>query len=183
MDKRHTKIIDKVISGFDWDAILEVNRCFHIGVGEGAQAISGIKRKPFGPEITKNDYKSELRALLKHVMQNDVAELFFGTWMIFWTNSDWIQIESSDIGLEQPMEGGQIPEFQIEIDSTLEVIFSPQRIFVMENSNRERQINEDSDVNRLESMLKKALDQEKYELASKIRDIIRIQKGEPSEDK
>jgi hypothetical protein len=182
MDKKYTKIVDKVISGLDWDAIFEVNKSFKIGVGEGTQAISGIKRKAFSPGITKNDYKAELKYLLKHVIENDIAELFYGTWMIFWTNSDWVQIES-DITFDDSSEDDGIPQIQFEIDSTLEVIFSPQRIMVLENSSKGGTINEDSDVNRLESMLKKALDQEKYELASKIRDIIILQKGEPYEDK
>ena len=182
MEKKYTKIVDKVISGLDWDAICEVNKSFKIGVGEGTQAITGIKRKSFSSEITKNDYKAELRHLLKHVIENDVAELFYGAWMIFWTNSDWIHIES-DITFDDASDDGEIPQIQFEIDSTLEVIFSPQRIFVLENSNKNGTPNEDSDVNRLESMLKKALDQEKYELASKIRDIIILQKGEPYEDK
>lgn len=182
MEKRFSKIVEKVISGLDWDAICEVNKSFKIGIGEGTQAINGIKRKAFSPELTKAEYKSELKHLLKHVIENDVAELFYGAWMIFWTNSDWIHIES-DITFEDPESEDGMAEIEFEIDSTLEVIFSPQRILVMENSNKSASPNEDSDVIRLESMLKKALDQEKYELASKIRDIIILQKGEPYEDK
>ena len=67
------------------------------------------------------------------------------------------------------------------------MIYSPQRICVVggagSNPKDSNSAKEDSDVNRLESMLKKALDSEKYELASKIRDILRLQKGDPSEDK
>jgi hypothetical protein len=185
MEKKNTKLIDKVISGLDWDSIFEVNKCFKIGVGEGTTAIAGVKRKVFSDELTKADIKSELKALLKYVIENDLAELYYGTWMIFWVNSEWIEIETDSDDLEDDQDN----EIQIslEIDSTLEVIYSPQRICVVggagSNPKDSNSAKEDSDVNRLESMLKKALDSEKYELASKIRDILRLQKGDPSEDK
>ena len=181
MEKKNTKIIDKVISGLDWDSILEVNKCFKIGVGEGATAIPGVKRKVFSDGLTKADLKGELKSLLKHVIENDIAELYYGTWMIFWVNSEWIGERHRDEDQEDD-ESVDI-HIELEIDSTLEVIYSPQRICVMANPTKDEVSNEDSDMNRLESMLKKALDSEKYELASKIRDIIKLQKDIPSEDK
>ena len=42
---------------------------------------------------------------------------------------------------------------------------------------------DESDVTRLEAMLKKALDSENYEVASKIKELLSLQKGEPTEDK
>jgi len=181
-EKTNNKLIDKVISSLDWDSIIEVNRCFKIGVGEGTSVIPGIKRKVFSDGLSKNDVKSELKTLLKHAIDNDIAELFYGPWMIFWVNGEWIEINIDDDG-EDPDDhiGEDIKvELDVNFDSSLEVIYSPQRIHVVGNTD----INKDeSDVTRLETMLKKAIDTENFELASKIKDILALQNGDATEDK
>ena len=180
--KTNNKLIDKVISSLDWDSIIEVNRCFKIGVGEGTSVIPGIKRKVFSDSLSKNDVKSELKTLLKHAIDNDIAELFYGPWMIFWVNGEWIEINIDDddedaddhIGVDIKVE------LDVNFDSSLEVIYSPQRIHVVGNTD----INKDeSDVTRLETMLKKAIDTENFELASKIKDILALQNDDGAEDK
>lgn len=88
MKKPNNKLIDKVISSLDWDSIIEVNKCFKIGVGEGTSVIPGIKRKVFTDTLNKNDIKSELKVLLNYAIDNDIAELFYGPWMIFWVNGE-----------------------------------------------------------------------------------------------
>lgn len=181
------KLIDKIISSLDWDSILEVNRCFKLGVGEGTSVVPGIKRKVFSDSLTKNDIKSELKILLKYVVDNDVAELFYGPWMIFWVNGDWIKLDlkkDEDDDDSDPSSFGEInTEVIVSFDSTLEVIYSPQRITVAGSSHKNEALNEDSDVTRLETMLKKALDSENYELANKIKELLALQNNQQSEDK
>jgi len=182
MEKKNAKIIDKVISSLDWDSIYEVNKCFKMGVGEGTNAIPGIKRKVFGDDLVKADLKGELKSLLKYVIENDLAELNYGAWMIYWVNSDWKGDKYGGIEIEIEFENDI--QTGLEIDSTLEVIYSPQRICVISSESREEEVSkEDSEMKRLEVMLKKALDSEKYELATMIRDVIKLQKGESLEDK
>jgi hypothetical protein len=179
------KLIEKIINSLDWDSILEVNKCFKLGVGEGSSVVPGIKRKVFNESLTKNDIKAELKTLLKYVIDNDVAEMFYGAWMIFWVNGDWIKLdlEKDDDDQLNNTFGDVDTGVEISFDSTLEVIYSPQRITVAGNSNHNSGINEDSDVARLETMLKKALDSENYELANKIKDILILQNNQSSEDK
>jgi hypothetical protein len=180
MGKINNKLVDKVISSLDWDAIYEVNNCFKHGVGDGTSAIQGIKRKPFADGITKSDLKNELKSLLRYVIENDITELIYGYWMIFWNNAEWS--EESINQLRDRFEDDEFDEFDdIMLDSTLEVIYSPQRVFAVENSQIKDNKNEDSDINKLESMLKKALSSEQYELASKIRDVIKLHKNNPEE--
>lgn len=184
------KLIDKIISSLDWDSILEVNKCFKLGVGEGSSVVPGIKRKVFSDSLSKNDIKTELKTLLKYVVDNDVAEMFYGPWMIFWVNGDWIKLDmqkgdpddEQDDGPNGPF-GDVNTEVSISFDSTLEVIYSPQRITVAGNSHHNDAINEDSDVTRLETMLKKALDSENYELANKIKELLALQNNQETEDK
>jgi len=185
MAKQSNKLIDKVISSLDWDSILEVNKCFKIGVGEGTSVIPGLKRKIFSEALTKNDIKSELKTLLKYAIENDIAELFYGPWMIFWVNGQWIEVhgEEDDEDEEDNLGGDTKAGINVNFDSSLEVIYSPQRIHVIGNSDKNDLTHDESDVTRLEAMLKKALDAENYELASKIKDLLALQNGEAAEDK
>lgn len=186
MAKQSNKLIDKVISSLDWDSILEVNKCFKIGVGEGTSVIPGLKRKVFSDALTKADIKSELKTLLKYAIQNDIAELFYGPWMIFWVNGEWIEIQRSEEGDDEEEDNlGHDTKSAINVnfDSSLEVIYSPQRIHIVGNSDKNDLSHDESDVTRLEAMLKKALDSENYELASKIKDLLALQNGEAAEDK
>ena len=181
MRRGNNKLIDKVISSLDWDAIYEVNKCFKHGVGDGTSAIPGIKRKPFADGITKNDIKNELKSLLKYVIENDLAELIYGYWMIFWNNAEWS--EESINQLRDQYDDDDDEDFDsIILDSTLEVIYSPQRICAIENSQLKDIKGEDSDMSNLEAMLKKALAREQYELASKIRDVIKLQNSSEQSD-
>jgi hypothetical protein len=181
MRRGNNKLIDKVISSLDWDAIYEVNKCFKHGVGDGTSAIPGVKRKPFADGISKNDIKNELKSLLKYVIENDLAELIYGYWMIFWNNAEWS--EESINQLRDQYDDEDEEDFDaIILDSTLEVIYSPQRICAIENTQLKDIKGEDSDMSNLETMLKKALSREQYELASKIRDVIKLQNSSEQSD-
>ena len=183
MKNKYSKIIDKVIASLDWDSIFEVNKCFKHGVGEGISAIPGVKRKPFSDGITKNDIKNELKGLLKYVVENDYAELIYGYWMIFWNNSEWAEEDLKRITEEMADDEDAIDFSEISIDNSLEVIYSTQRTFIIETGKSGEISNiEDKDVVNLESMLKKAIETEQYEFASKIRDIIQIQKNQTDSD-
>ena len=184
MKKPNNKLIDKVISSLDWNCIIEVNRCFKIGVGEGTSVIPGIKRKIFSDSLNKNDIKSELKILLNYAIDNDLAELFYGPWMIFWVNGEWIEIKlNDDEDYNEPINGDVKAGLDVNFDSSLEVIYSPQRIHVVGNPNKNGVPSSESDSIRLEEMLKKALASENYELATKIKDLLALQNGEATEDK
>jgi len=183
MRKGNNKLIDKVISSLDWDAIYEVNKCFKHGVGDGTSAIPGVKRKPFADGITKNDIKNELKSLLKYVIENDLAEVIYGYWMIFWNNAEWSEESINQLRDQYDEDEEDDEDFDsIILDSTLEVIYSPQRICAIENTQLKDIKREDSDMSNLESMLKKALSREQYELASKIRDVIKLQNSSEQSD-
>jgi len=161
MNKENSKLIEKTISSLDWNSIFDSGKVFKFGVGEDVTAIPGIKKKNFSEGVTKTEYKSELKSLLKYVVENDISELIYGPWMIFWFNSEW--------DLEEEEEEDSY------LGSSIEVIYSPQRICLANVMGKNDYKIEESDFDRLENMLKKAIDSENYELASKIRDIIKVQ--------
>jgi hypothetical protein len=184
MKKPNNKLIDKVISSLDWDSIIGVNKCFKIGVGEGTSVIPGIKRKVFSDTLNKNDIKSELKILLNYAIENDIAELFYGPWMIFWVNGEWVELSDDDDDEDdEPISGDIKAGLNIRFDSSLEVIYSPQRIHVIGNTEKTDLAKDESDINRLEAMLKKAIETENFELATKIKDLLALQNGEASGDK
>jgi hypothetical protein len=171
MKKEHSKLMDKVLQSLDWDSILEINKVLKLGTGTGNEIIPGVKKKPFGDSLTKNDFKNELKALLKYAIENHVPQLSYGNWIIYWISDDW------DVDLHYPeeMDDEEIDEldpeeFNFVMEPRIEVIFSPQRInLVGEISQPEGATKEF--VN-LEEMLEKAIKNEEYELATKIRDLI-----------
>jgi hypothetical protein len=176
MNKENSKLIEKTISNLDWDSICNAGKVFKFGIGEGVTAIPGMKRRSFSEEITKNEYKAELKSLLKYVMQNDISELIYGPWVIFWFNSEW------DLDIIEDEEEENI-DMDPQIGSSIEVIYSPQRICLVNVTGKSDYKIEESDFDKLENMLKKAIDSENYELASKIRDVIKIHNSEVKDKK
>ncbi len=171
MKKEHSKLMEKVIQSFDWDSILEINRVLKVGTGMGSEIIPGVKKKPFGDKISKGDFKSELKSLIKHAVENHIPQLNYGNWIIYWVSDDW------DIEINYPQEIDEDDEDPIGDDETffvmephLEVIYSPQRISLTGEIS-EFPEDEKEHVN-LEEMLSKAIKNEDYELATKIRDLI-----------
>lgn len=175
MEKHNLKLIEKTISSLDWDSICDAGKVFKFGIGEGVTAIPGMKKRIFSEEISKNEYKAELKTLLKYVVENDISELVYGPWVIFWFNSEW------DLDLDE--EDEEDPETEAQIGSSIEVIYSPQRICLANVVGRSDYKIEESDFDKLENMLKKAIDSENYELASKIRDVIKAHNNESKEKK
>ena len=176
MNKENSKLIEKTISNLDWDSICNAGKVFKFGIGEGVTAIPGMKRRSFSEEITKNEYKAELKSLLKYVMENDISELIYGPWVIFWFNSEW------DLDIIEDEEEENI-DMDPQIGSSIEVIYSPQRICLVNVTGKSDYKIEESDFDKLENMLKKAIDSENYELASKIRDVIKIHNSEVKDKK
>jgi hypothetical protein len=165
--KELNKLVDKTISTLDWDTIFEVNKSFKHGIGDGVTAIPGIKRKSFSDGITKNDIRNELRNLLKYVIENDVNELIYGYWMIFWSNAKHTEAYLNEMmeEMDDELEG------EIVLNSTLEVIWSPQRTYIEYENPRDSDVISDDEIF-LNTLLEKSLSEENFELSAKIRDVI-----------
>ena len=103
--------------------------------------------------------------------------------MIFWVNGEWIEIKGFDDDDDEPINSDIKAGLDVNFDSSLEVIYSPQRIHVVGNPAKNSVPSSESDSTRLEEMLKKALATENYELATKIKDLLALQNGETTEDK
>lgn len=180
MNKKYNKLVDKIIQGLDWDSILEVHKVFKMGVGIDNNVIPGIKRKPFSDSLSKSDLKSELRSLIRYAIDNQMPQLSYGPWIIYWVSEEWDFDFYSEEGDESEEDPEPI-EFSILIESHLEVIYSPQRISVSQQVSDSEIDPSENEIN-LEEMLERALEKEDYETATKIRDLI-LKNKEKNSDK
>lgn len=171
MKKEHSKLMERVLQSLDWDSIFEVNKVLKIGTGMGSEIIPGVKKKPFGESLTKGDFKSELRALIKHSIENHIPQLNYGNWIIYWVSDDWdIDVHYPEELDDDDIEGEEDEDVIFTLEPQLEIIFAPQRIsLVGEISNPPV---EGKEYVNLEEILQKAIQNEDYEMASKIRDLI-----------
>lgn len=170
MKKEHSKLMDKVLQSLDWDSILEINKVLKLGTGTGNEIIPGVKKKPFSESITKNDYRNELKALIKHAIENHVPQMSYGNWIIYWVSDEWdIEVNYSEELDDDEIEGMDPEEYRFVMEPQIEVIFSPQRINLVGEASQPE--GEKEFVN-LEEMLERAIKNEEYELATKIRDLI-----------
>lgn len=178
MKTEHSKLMDKIIQNLDWDSILAVHKVFKRGVGEGNEVIPGLKRKVYSESLSKTDLKNELKTLIKYMVSNHIPQISYGHWIIYWINDEWDVDFSEEEDDEEELED---VEYSFIMEPQLEVIYSPQRITLkgeasVSESDRREFVN-------LEDMLEKAIKNEDYELATKIRDLIKNQNKEKKLDK
>lgn len=179
MKDNHKKLLNSLIKTIDWDSLLKVQKSFNLGIGTGNFAVPGLKRKNPNSDITIRDLKNELRSLIKYMIENDVPQMQYSYWHIFWTNEEWefnldmgiIPPEEDEFDEMEEMED-ELGEVDITIKARLEVLYCPQRIMLMDGTISEK--NEDPiDIEKLENALSKAILTENYERAAEIRDLIR----------
>jgi hypothetical protein len=172
--EKNKKLIERVIGSFDWDAIAKIYKIFEKGVGTDSQKISGISRISY-KKVTPDDIKKEITAVVTYIVENDIPSLEYDIWNIIWINGEW------DIEIEMNQDGDQEDTdqnfFMPILDSRLEIRFVPQKsvsheyLDIEEGEATELDSNDYDEVV-LNNILSKAVKEEKYELASKLTDII-----------
>jgi hypothetical protein len=142
-------------------------------IGNETTQIPGIKKLQRGIKLTEEHIKEEVLNLLNHIVENDISQFIYGPWNIIWVNGEWeIEVEGDPSESENPEDGEG--EFIPLIESVLEVYFSPMVVISREVVIEEDTIEKKEETRDLERDLKKALEDENYELASRIRDLIDI---------
>lgn len=180
MRKEYQKLIEKLVQSLDWDTIFEIHKSFKFGVGEGSEVIPGLKRKVFSESLTKNDLKNELKTLIKFAIENNHPKLIYGQWMIFWFNQEW----NAEIPMENYVDFEEDEDMEEYVfDSRLEVFYAPQRIAITANLESPEEAKADSEFSAIETMLEKALSTENYELASKLKEVLKHKNPNENLDK
>lgn len=179
VSEKNKEFVNKVINTIDWGLILKFYKMVGRGTGYETTQIPGIKKIP-ASTITKEDIRKEVLCIVTYVIENDKSEFFYGPWDISWINGEWEVEINSDLMEREDEE--ETPIFMPILESSLEISFSPMFVsakeMVMENYDPEESSSVKKDIGtHLEEELEKSLNEENYELASKLRDIILIYKN------
>lgn len=167
------KIIDGVLSSIDWDQIVKFYKILNKKIGYEQIKIKGITRKD---KVTSEDAKDELGKVLEYVIENDITEMSYGSWIISWINGEW---EITETIMSE--EGGVPEDIHIPIiESKLQVNFVPQSATVKDEIEDievtfEMEENQPQTINFKETLnlkLDESIKSEDYPLAAKIRDLL-----------
>lgn len=177
ISEKNKVLIDRVLDTIDWSLIHKFYKMVGRTVGNEITQIPGVKKLPKGTKLAISHIRDEINHLVNHIVENDMSQFVYGPWNVIWVNGEWeMEIpETDENGNEIP--GGEINLFPI-LESVLEIHFSPmvvvsKEVVVEEDESSNVPNQETIDLNR---QLEKALKDENYELASKIRDLIEIYK-------
>lgn len=162
MTDNEKKLVNDVLDSLEWDKIYEIYKILGYGVGEGTQSIPGLKRIP-SSKIIQDDIRKELETVIKFLIEDDIPEITYGNWVIYWINSSW-NFEIEDENGEEDLD-------TLEVDSQLEVHFVPIKMWVVDKA--EKNIETKIDIEKLEEFLEDAIHNENYELAIKLREQIK----------
>jgi hypothetical protein len=159
-------LIERVIETVDWDTILKFYKLVKREIGAETTRIPGIKKLKRGEKNSAEHIKQEVRCLINHVVENDLSEFIYGPWNILWVNGEWeIEVDGED---------GKNSFIPI-LESVLELSFSPMVVISKEDLLDDEELLEiDTDRESLNRQLEKAIEEENYELAAKIKDLIEI---------
>jgi hypothetical protein len=173
ISEKNKVLVNRVIDTIDWTLIHKFYKLVGRSIGNETTQIPGIKKLARGVKLTEDHIKEEVLNLLNHIVENDISQFIYGPWNIIWVNGEWeIEVEGDPSETENPEDGEG--EFIPLVESVLEVYFSPMVIISREVVISEDSIEKKEETRDLERDLKKALVEENYELASRIRDLIDI---------
>lgn len=175
ISEKNKLLINRVLDTIDWSLIHKFYKMVGRTVGTETTQIPGVKKLPKGTKLTTDHIRDEINNLINHIVENDISQFMYGPWNVVWVNGEWeMEIpEMDDDGNEVP--GGGTNFFPI-LESVLEIHFSPMVVISKEVVVEEEEIMENPETIDLNKQLEKALKDENYELASKIRDLIEIYK-------
>lgn len=167
MHEKNQILVQRVLNTIDWDLILKFYRLVKRGIGNETTVIHGIKKLKKGEKIAVEHIKEEVKNLIYHVIENDISHFIYGPWNILWVNGEW-EIE---VGEDETEDEIYVPI----LESVLELNFSPMMVISKEILiSDDDSLFIDSDRESLNRQLEKAVEEENYELASKLKDLIEM---------
>lgn len=180
ISEKNKVLIDRVLDTIDWVLIHKMYKLVGRTVASESTQIPGVKKLPKGVKLSESHIREEVSSLISHAVNNDISQFVYGPWNINWVNGEW-EIEVEGYGGEEGDDEANMEEddqFIPIVESVLEVYFSPMVVISREVVLDPEEIDGESEENfSLKEKLQKAIEDEDYELASKIRDLIEIYKN------
>ena len=178
ISEKNKLLINRVLDTIDWDLIFKFYKLVGRSVGTETTQIPGVKKLAKGIKLDKSHIRDEINSVINHIVENDLSQFIYGPWNVVWVNGEW-EMEMPEID----ENGNEIPggntNFIPIIESILEIHFSPMVVISKEivvDEDGEEITEEPQETIGLKKQLDKALEEENYELASKIRDLIEMYK-------
>ena len=175
ISEKNKILITRVMDTINWPLIHKFYKLVGRTIGTETIQISGIKKLDKKTKLTEDHIKDEVLHIINHVVENDISQYMYGPWNVIWVNGEWeMEIPETD------EKGNELPDgestFVPILESMLEVYFSPMTVISKETVVYEEDLEDKPEGIDLNKQLEKALNDENYELASKIRDLIDIYK-------
>lgn len=175
ISEKNKVLIKRVIDTIDWPLILKFYKLVGRTIGTETTQIPGIKKLEKKIKMTEEHIKEEVLHVVNHVVENDISQFMYGPWNVIWVNGEWeMEIPETDENGKE-IENGENSFIPI-MESMLEVYFSPMVVVSREIVLTDEEIDEKPETADLQRQLEKALSDENYELASKLRDLIEVYK-------
>lgn len=175
ISEKNKTLISRVINTIDWALIHKFYKLVGRTIGTETIQIPGIKKLDKKIKLNEDHIKDEVLHIINHVVENDISQYMYGPWNVIWVNGEWeMEIPETDEKGNEILDGEST--FVPILESMLEVYFSPMTVISKETVLDEEDLDEKPDGIDLNKQLEKALNDENYELASKIRDLIDIYK-------
>ena len=175
ISEKNKILISRVIDTIDWPLIHKFYKLVGRTIGTETIQISGIKKLDKKTKLNEDHIKDEVLHIINHVVENDISQYMYGPWNVIWVNGEWeMEIPETDEKGNEILDGEST--FVPILESMLEVYFSPMTVISKETVVDEDDLEEKPEGIDLNKQLEKALIDENYELASKIRDLIDIYK-------
>jgi hypothetical protein len=169
-------LINRVIDTIDWPLIHKFYKLVGRKIGMETTQIPGIKKLDRKTKLTEDHIREEVMHIINHVVENDISQYMYGPWNVIWVNGEWeMEIPETDENGKEIEEGEST--FIPIMESMLEVYFSPMVVVSKETVLTEEELDEMEEKPEtvdLKKQLEKALSEENYELASKLRDLIEV---------
>lgn len=175
ISEKNKVLINRVIDTIDWPLIHKFYKLVGRTIGMETTQIPGIKKLEKKVKLNEDHIKDEVLHVINHVVENDISQYMYGPWNVIWVNGEWeMEIPETDENGKE-IENGESTFIPI-MESMLEVYFSPMAVVSKEMALTEEEIDEKPETVDLQKQLEKALSDENYELASKLRDLIDVYK-------
>lgn len=177
ISEKNQALIQRVLDTIDWSLIYKFYKLVGRTVGNETTQIPGVKKLSRSTKLTEDHIKDEVKSLINHMVENDLSQFVYGPWNLIWVNGEWeMEIQEED---EQgnPIEDGE-SRFVPILESQLEIYFSPM-IVVGKETIEDPYPQGDSEkieITDLQKQLDKAVNEDNFELACKIRDLIELYK-------
>lgn len=179
ISEKNQVLINRILETIDWSLILKFYKLVGRTIGTESAQIPGIKKLEKKTKITEDHIKNEVLHIINHVVENDISQYVYGPWSLLWVNGEWeMEVPQTDEDGNEIEDGDSM--FIPIMESMLEVYFSPMMVVSKEIVLTDEDLEDDEKIETedLQKQLDKALKDENYELASKIRDLIDIYKNQ-----